>query len=82
MRNDIINKTRTIDKFRNEMVKQVEGGDFEEILLTRADTGTTMWTCAHCKTDNKMNLELCTGCTACQKHGEQECKACKKAAAH
>jgi len=80
MRNEIINRTRTIDKFRHEMVKQVERGDFEELLLTKADTGSAMWTCAHCKTDNKNGVDLCVGCTACQKHGEQECKACKKGA--
>jgi len=76
MRSEIINRTRTIDKFRAEMVKQVEAGDFEELLLSKADTGATMWTCPHCKTDNKNSLELCGSCTACQRHGEQECKVC------
>jgi len=78
MRTEIVNRTRTIDKFRAEMVKQVERGDFEELLLSKADVGSAMWTCAHCKTDNKFTAELCQGCQACQKHGEQECKACRK----
>jgi len=79
MRDSIINKTRTMDKFRAEMVAQIERGDFEELLLNKADAGLgNQWTCIHCKADNKKEAELCVGCQACQKHGEQECKACKK----
>jgi len=77
-RNEIVNRTRTIDKFRVEMCKQVERGDFEELLLSKADIGSAMWTCPHCKSDNKLTQELCSSCTACQKHGEQECKVCGK----
>jgi len=78
MRNDIVNKSRTMEKFRSEMVGQVERGEFEELLLSTADTSAAMWTCASCKADNTKDAYLCIGCTACQKHGELECKACKK----
>ncbi len=79
MRDNIINKTRTMDKFRQEMVAQIERGDFEELLLNKADASLgNMWTCSGCKTDNKKESEFCVTCTACVKHGEPECKACTK----
>jgi len=79
LRSDIMNRTRTIDKFRAEMVAQVERGDFEELLLSKAEvTGNlSVWCCTVCKADNKKEADVCQSCTACQKHGEQECKACK-----
>jgi ariadne-1 len=82
LRNDVINRTRTMDKFRAEMVAQVERGDFEELLMSKADAVLTggAWTCVVCKVDNKKDADVCAGCTACVKHGEQECKACAKKA--
>lgn len=54
MRKDIINKTASIDKFRMEMVNQVERGEFEDLLLAEADTSLDRWTCVCCKTDNQL----------------------------
>jgi len=78
-RDMIINMTRLMDKFRQEMVSQVERGEFEELLLSKADVGMgNIWCCSNCKSDNDKKLDLCSGCGACQKHGETECKACAK----
>jgi hypothetical protein len=53
LRNEIVNKTASIDKFRCEMVAQVERGEFEELLLSQADTIIDgKWACANCKADN------------------------------
>jgi len=82
MKNDVVNRTRTMDKFRSEMVNQVERGEFEELLLSQADASVSMWTCAICKQDNKKEADHCVGCQACQKHGEPECKACAKKGPH
>jgi len=78
MRKDILNKSASIDKFRAEMVKQVERGDFEELLLTKEDAETEMWGCSTCSKQNRKEDALCTTCGACRMHGEMDCKACKK----
>jgi hypothetical protein len=49
LRKDIINKTSSMDKFRQEMVAQVERGEFDELLLSHADIGMDSWTCVNCK---------------------------------
>ena len=77
LRKDIINKTSSMDKFRQEMVAQVERGEFDELLLSHADIGMDRWTCTNCKADNSRDAPLCTGCGSCKLHGEYECKACK-----
>jgi len=48
LRKDIINKTSSIDKFRAEMVAQVERGEFDELLLSQADVGMDTWCCSNC----------------------------------
>ena len=78
LRKDIINKTSSIDKFRAEMVAQVERGEFDELLLSQADIGMDTWTCVNCKTDGKREQVHCAGCGSCKLHGEYECKACKQ----
>ena len=54
----IINKTAAIDKFRVEMVAQVERGEFEHLLLADADAGLERWACVSCKHDNAKNLTV------------------------
>lgn len=85
LRKDIINKGASIDKFRNEMVNQLERGDFEDLLLSEADNVVEKWTCANCKTDNGLKATHCSNpaCGACQLHGEPDCKStkCKQQAA-
>jgi len=76
-RHEIIDRTSTMEKFRREMVAQVENGDFEGVLLSEADAATVMWGCTACKSENKPEVDMCGGCGACRVHGEQECKACK-----
>jgi ariadne-1 len=80
LKKDIINKTSSIDKFRQEMVAQVERGEFDELLLSHADIGMDSWTCVNCKQDNKREQLHCQGCQSCKMHGEYECKACKQPA--
>jgi hypothetical protein len=58
LRKDIINKTAAIDKFRVEMVAQVERGEFEHLLLADADAGLEKWACVSCKQDNAKNLTV------------------------
>jgi len=77
-RKEIIDRTSTMEKFRREMVTQVEAGDFETLLLNEADTATNMWGCTACKSENKLDMDQCASCGACRTHGEQECKACRK----
>lgn len=77
MRKEIINRTSSIDKFRAEMTKQVERGDFEDLLQTKADAEIDVWACSTCRKDNKMDASHCVTCTACRLHGEMECKLCK-----
>ncbi len=51
---DVINKTASIDKFRTEMVAQVERGEFEHLLLAQADGDLgERWACVACKTENE-----------------------------
>jgi len=79
-RKDIINKTSAMDKFRQEMVAQVERGDFEDLLLSTAESGGeegNVWTCTNCKFDNKKKDQHCNKCASCKLHGELECKGCK-----
>ena len=76
-RHDIIDRTSTMDRFRREIVKKVEEGVYEAILLPEADTTTGMWGCTACKAENRPEVDMCVGCTACRTHGEQECKGCK-----
>ena len=78
LKKDIINKTSSIDKFRQEMVAQVERGEFDELLLSHADIGMETWACVNCKQDNKREQMHCQGCASCKLHGEYECKACKQ----
>lgn len=77
LRKDIINKTSSIEKFRFEMVAQVERGEFEDLLLAQADAGVDKWACATCKTENDKKLTHCSNasCGACKLHGEPDCKA-------
>jgi len=77
MRKEIVNKTSAMDKFRAEMVGQVERGDFENELMNSADTVIDQWTCSNCKNDNKLEANECVECASCKLHGEPECKACK-----
>ena len=49
LRKDIINKTSSMDKFRAEMVAQVERGEFDELLLSHADIGMDTWACVNCR---------------------------------
>jgi hypothetical protein len=51
LRKDIINKTSSIDKFRIEMVNQVERGDFEDLLLSQADAVIDKWACSNWSAD-------------------------------
>lgn len=60
MRKDVINKTSSIDKFRMEMVNQVERGEFEDLLLSQADTVLERWACTACKTDNAQKVTVRT----------------------
>ena len=71
LRKDIINKTSSIDKFRAEMVAQVERGEFDELLLSQADIGMDTWTCVsqrkqHRSAQNLSSaaLQLCSLLTA------------------
>lgn len=78
LRKDIINKTASIDKFRMEMVAQVERGEFEDLLLAQADTVLgERWACTACKTENDKKATHCSNssCGACKLHGEPDCKA-------
>lgn len=77
LRKDILNKTASIDKFRMEMVAQVERGEFEHLLLADADAELDRWACAACKTDNDRKRSHCSNptCGACKLHGEPDCKA-------
>lgn len=77
LRKDIINKTSSIDKFRAEMVNQVERGEFEDLLMSEADVVLEQWSCVNCKHDNKKDALHCGGCGSCKLHGELECKGCK-----
>eukprot|EP00823_Brevimastigomonas_motovehiculus_P006365 TRINITY_DN526_c0_g1_i1.p1 TRINITY_DN526_c0_g1~~TRINITY_DN526_c0_g1_i1.p1 ORF type:complete len:597 (-),score=160.21 TRINITY_DN526_c0_g1_i1:166-1956(-) len=79
LRNDIVTRTRSMDKFRAEMIKIVEGGDLEDVILQEADlSNLTVWTCTNCRADNKKSAINCISCGACSKHGELECKACNR----
>jgi len=77
LRKDIINKTSSIDKFRQEMVAQVERGDFEDLLLSQADTAAEKWGCPNCRTENDKKNTHCINdkCGSCRLHGEPDCKA-------
>eukprot|EP01006_Ploeotia_vitrea_P041072 TRINITY_DN66483_c5_g1_i1.p1 TRINITY_DN66483_c5_g1~~TRINITY_DN66483_c5_g1_i1.p1 ORF type:complete len:663 (-),score=307.20 TRINITY_DN66483_c5_g1_i1:1279-3069(-) len=77
-RKKIINLTSSTDKFAHEMVKHVESGDFEDRLLSEADIATSMWACTTCSTVMKPDKMFCTRCSACRRHGEAECRACKR----
>jgi len=78
MRKEVLNRTSSIDKFRQEMVKQVERGDFEELLMSKEDAESESWGCSTCKKDNAKDAVHCASCGACKLHGEMECKPCKK----
>jgi len=78
----ILNLTGLIDKYTKEMVKKVEEGKFEDLLMNKADTVTEKWACGICKIENKKEAVHCSGCQACKKHGEQECKPCGKQEKH
>eukprot|EP00457_Paulinella_chromatophora_P002965 gb/GEZN01002970.1/.p1 GENE.gb/GEZN01002970.1/~~gb/GEZN01002970.1/.p1 ORF type:complete len:599 (-),score=104.34 gb/GEZN01002970.1/:516-2285(-) len=69
-----------ITKFRCEVQNMVEKGDFEESLLTEADTVMEDWACSMCSTRNRKTAEMCDQCLACRLHGEADCKGCKKKA--
>jgi len=76
-RHEIIDRTSTMEKFRREMVIQVESGDLETLLLSEADSSLSgNWGCTSCKAENKPDAQICTGCTACRTHGEADCKGC------
>jgi hypothetical protein len=77
LRKDILNKSASIDKFRMEMVAQVERGDFEHLLLTEADGEQDRWACISCKSENDRKRTHCSNpsCGACKLHGEPDCKA-------
>jgi len=78
-RNDLVNRTSAMDRLRVDIVSRLDHTDeFDDWLLCKADASLSMWTCSHCKTDNRKEHELCLGCAACVKHGEQDCKACTK----
>lgn len=78
LRKDIINRTSSIEKFRQEMVRQVERGDFEECLMSREDDALDAdWGCTTCGKINKSTAQQCVSCTACRLHGEMDCKACQ-----
>jgi predicted amidophosphoribosyltransferase len=59
------------------MVKQIERGDFEELLLSSADDTMDNWACSTCKKDNEKTAVHCAACSACRLHGEMDCKPCK-----
>ena len=87
LRKDVINKTASIDKFRQEMVAQVERGDFEDLLLAHADAAIDKWACTACgKAENDRKNTHCSNpsCGACRLHGEPDCKAtlCKQQPKH
>jgi len=77
MRKDILNKSASIDKFRTEMVAQVERGEFEHLLLAEADAEQDRWACIACKSENDRKRTHCSNpaCGACKLHGEPDCKA-------
>lgn len=75
---NIIDLISSIEKFRREMVLQIESGAFEGLLLSDADISLSEWACSNCCTENPTNSSLCKGCSACRKHGEMDCRACKK----
>jgi hypothetical protein len=76
-REEVVNRTSSMAKFRQELVKLVEEGLLEEDLLANADIATDMWACSTCTVENSRTETHCTSCLACKKHGEMECRSCK-----
>lgn len=74
--NEITLLTHTIDTFIQRILKDIENGDFEYVLLNEADEYTNMWGCTACTTNNEKELLKCKSCGACKLHGEQDCRAC------
>jgi hypothetical protein len=78
-RKDIMDKVSSIDHFCQEMVRHVESGDFEALILAEADADLSnkRWACSHCSTEMSGERSSCTSCQACRAHGEPGCQACK-----
>lgn len=76
----IVNRTSALDRFRSEMVKRVESGEFDHALLVEADIDMEIWGCSVCSMENEKASPQCVSCSACQLHGEMECKVCARVA--
>lgn len=77
-RKSIIDLTSSIDKFRRDIIAKAESGAYEADLLSAADASSDAWGCSHCSSSNAKNAEFCHGCGSCRRHGELDCKGCKK----
>lgn len=76
----VINRLAALARFRGEMEKRVEAGEFDNALLGEADGETDIWGCGACGSDNPRTASHCVSCAACQLHGEMECKGCVRSA--
>jgi len=77
-RDEVLNRTASIERFRREMIAHVENGDLDDVMLTQADHQMSAWACTACTKSNKLEADVCSSCQACRKHGEMDCKACRK----
>ncbi len=76
-RKKILDAVAAMEGLRSFLVRHISGGGADGMLLYESDKGVTARTWV-CKCGKEMSTDAlqCSKCTACQKHGEEECKAC------
>lgn len=73
----IVNRARTVEKYRKSTLDALDQGQLINVIMNEADHNNDEWACTRCGTVCKdPTATKCTACSACRLHGEKQCWGC------